>query len=133
MTVAGSDPSDRVVDLCTDHGWSLRPNLSDAILDELYGESTFTLMPFSYATGAKLKLLASLAHGVPYLATGVLKIDDGLDVPPSVSSDDPAVWGEAIRDVVESGISGEQRQALAGAAGPFSWQRSVDRLVAELS
>lgn len=133
IVVAGSNPSQRVVDLCTAHGWSLRPDLPDAELDALYEAATFTLMPFSYATGAKLKLLGSVAHGVPFLATGVLEFDDGLLVDPSVASDDPDVWVEAVTGVVEHGISQEQRRAITDAAEPYSWQRSVEMLVAGLS
>ena len=133
MVVAGSNPSQRVVDLCSSHGWSLRPDLPDAELDALYEAATFTLMPFAYATGAKLKLLGSVAHGVPFLATGVLEFDEGLLVEPSVASDDPDLWVEAVTGVVEHGISQEQRRAIADAARPYSWQKSVELLVAGLS
>ena len=73
VLVVGSNPSDKVSRLCRDLGWMLYPDVSDEELTRLYRTSTFSILPFRYTTGSKLKLLQSLANGVPCLATLALR------------------------------------------------------------
>jgi len=73
VLVVGSNPSDNVSRLCRDLGWMLYPDVSDEELTRLYRTSTFSILPFRYTTGSKLKLLQSLANGVPCLATLALR------------------------------------------------------------
>lgn len=94
--------------------------------------ASFAILPFPYATGAKLKLLASLAHGVPFLASASVDVDPGLLVAPSTVSDDPDDWVAALRGVASRGISADEREALTGAAAGYSWEQSVRILVAAL-
>lgn len=132
IVVAGSKPSREVATLCEDHGWALIANPTDGELDELYMTASFAILPFPYATGAKLKLLASLAHGVPFLASASVDVDPGLLVAPSTVSDDPDDWVAALRGVASRGISADEREALTGAAAGYSWEQSVRILVAAL-
>lgn len=131
VLVVGSNPSDEVARLCEDMGWKLYPNVSDEELGRLYQASTFSILPFRYTTGSKLKLLNSLAHGVPYLATLELRDQVGEVVYPCLASSDPGEWLDRIQDVRRNGITSDERIALANHARKYSWA-SVARYTFEV-
>lgn len=132
LTVAGSNPSKTVRAMCSDHGWTLIGDPSDDQLDELYLESTFSILPFAYATGSKLKLLASLAHGVPFLATEAVDVDAELMVAPSVRSSDPQIWVGTLDAVASRGITKDEREKLRATTQQYSWEHSVRSMVNQL-
>lgn len=129
LTVVGSTPLDETRALCRTQGWTLRENVSDDEMDRHFREATFSLLPFPYATGAKLKLLKSLAYGVPVLATSSVGAQADLVVPPSLMSDDPTAWADHAAAIQASGLSAEDRGQLRALAEAHSWDASAERLL----
>jgi glycosyltransferase involved in cell wall biosynthesis len=125
VTIAGSRPSLHIRQLAVRLGWSLRPDVSDEELDDLFASATFSLSPFSYATGAKLKLLKSLSYGVPVLATSAVQAQADLVGPPSLLSDEPNEWADHIESVLAQGIDRHTRQRLVAKAEEHSWTASA--------
>jgi glycosyltransferase involved in cell wall biosynthesis len=132
IVVVGSNPSSTVRELCRERGWALHPNVSDGELHRQYRAATFAILPFAYSTGAKLKLLETLAHGVPFLGTS--KVEAQLDKAPPLCllSDDPAAWQERVDEVKQQGIPEEQRKALVEVAHEHSWKSSAHVLSEKL-
>jgi glycosyltransferase involved in cell wall biosynthesis len=122
VTIAGSSPTATVTELCRSFGWTLRPDLSEQDLARLYKASTFSILPFRYSTGVKLKLLETFAFGVPCLASEVLSDDVGTLRYPSLASNDPLEWLRRIQQIHKDGISRSQRQSLATRAAGRSWK-----------
>lgn len=129
VLVVGSSPSAGVVQLCTAMNWSLHPDVSDEELERLFHSATFTVLPFSYATGAKLKLLNSLAHSIPFLATEHVQAQVADELPPGcLLANNPLAWVSHVQHVVKQGISTHMRQALRSAVRPFTWAHIAQRL-----
>jgi len=121
VVVAGSRPSKRMLQLCENMEWNLHADVTDEGISDLYLKAAFSLLPFPYTTGAKLKLLNSLAHGVPFLATTNLlhQVDEPLPV--CLFSDDPIDWLVHLKRALEVGISNDERWALVAYANKYSW------------
>jgi len=132
LTVAGSNPSQAVERLCANADWSLKPNVSDAELQSLYEGAAFAVLPFEYATGAKLKLLGALSHGVPVLATEHVAVDSSWEDETILFSSDPGEWLRHIRQVLGRGISNDDRTRLQDIARAFSWAASTEKLLVGL-
>lgn len=132
VEVVGSTPTDPVKQLCKANGWALHADVGDDELNRRYQSATFSILPFSYATGAKLKLLESLANGVPFLTT--TKVEAQIDrVPPlCLVSDKPHAWLERIQAVHASGLSADTRKTLLAAAEPHSWTARARLLIERL-
>ena len=133
VIVAGSAPSPAVRTLCREHGWRLHPDVSSEELRSLYKQATFALLPFPYATGAKLKLLGALAHGVPFLATEAVRSQAEACVYPSLIDSDPAAWIDRIETIRHDGLSAAHRDALFAVARTHSWEASVRRMIRVLN
>lgn len=129
VDVVGSDPLPDVVALCERQGWCLHPNVSDDALDALLARATATILPFAYSTGAKLKLLTSLAAGVPILGTSSVEAQQTLVQDPSLLSDDPSAWADRIAEIQNAGIDAETRARLRSIAVEHSWDASAARIV----
>lgn len=125
IAVAGSSPTRDIKRLVSDYGWTLHPDLSDDAFDTLLASATFTLLPFAYATGAKLKLLKSLAHGIPVLATEAVAAQRDLIEPPSLLSSDPQAWANHIAEIHKRGISTSERDHILARAQEHSWMKSA--------
>lgn len=121
VTVVGREPSQRVQELCKKMNWGLFANVSNEQLDDFMSQSTFTILPFSYTTGAKLKLLDSVAHGVPFLASTILSHQIESIIYPCLFSDDPAEWLKRIKEVGPGPISRKKSVALKQFAQSYSW------------
>ncbi|MDP2690263.1 MAG: glycosyltransferase [Deltaproteobacteria bacterium] len=132
VLVVGSRPSAAVVSLCAEHGWELHPDVSDEEMARLYASSAFSILPFHYVTGGKLKLLKTLASGVPFLST--IEMRDQVDelVYPCHFSNDPGEWVKRVLEIKERGISPEAREALVGYARRYSWPVIVSGLISRL-
>ena len=128
VRVAGSAPSRDVLALCERLGWSVHSDLTDAQMATVIETSTFTILPFDYATGAKLKLLKTMAHGVPFLATTRVSSQSQDCIDPSLISDEPNEWLERIRRILDDGISDSVRSRLRTAAQAHSWETSAKHL-----
>jgi hypothetical protein len=133
VMIAGSNPAPAVQQLCQSHGWSLHPNVSDEELRRLFLNATFSILPFPYATGAKLKLLNSLAHGVPFLATERISAQEETCVYPSLIADDPTEWLARIEVVRKEGISPSDRERILNVARQYSWAESARRITGLLA
>jgi glycosyltransferase involved in cell wall biosynthesis len=131
--VAGSSPSTEIMALCNSHRWQLHSDLPDARLEKIIESATFSLLPFSYATGAKLKLLKSMAHGVPFLATRMVAAQADACIYPSLMSDEPEEWVQRIQSVLREGISSDKRASLRDLAQQHSWEASVQTIIDALS
>ncbi|HYE57694.1 MAG TPA: glycosyltransferase [Rhodothermales bacterium] len=133
VDVVGSKPLPEVADLCARHGWRLHPDAPDETLDALFADATFSLLPFAYATGAKLKLLKSLAYGVPFLGTEAVEAQRSLATPPNLLSDDPSAWADHAARVQAEGIGAAARTRLRALAEAHSWDASAARFLAALA
>lgn len=133
MAVVGNSPSDPVKAMCEEHGWNLYPNAPDEQLHELLRNASFTLLPFEYATGAKLKLLESIAHGVPFLATSHV-LAQLESIPPScLLANDPSDWLAHVKTIQEKGQSIEDRVELVEIAKQHSWEASARGVFEQLA
>ena len=125
VDVVGNSPALRIESMCEEHGWGLHPNAPDELLHELLRKASFTLLPFEYATGAKLKLLESIAHGVPFLATSHV-LAQLESIPPScLLADDPADWLAHVEAIQKKGQSVGERTKLVDIAKRHSWEASA--------
>jgi hypothetical protein len=128
VQIVGSNPAQSVRDLSRQAGWRLYENVSDEELAKRLAESTFTLLPFAYVTGIKLKLIRSLGGGVPFLSTLAPK-PPGFALPPGCCfSDDPADWVRAVNSWLDRNDLGEVRARLLAVAQEYSWPAVVSRL-----
>lgn len=124
VDVVGSNPTRRVASLCQSLGWNLFSNVSDQQLSGFYRASTFSLLPFPYTAGVKLKLLETLAAGTPCLASELLANEIGILPYPCLISNDPVEWVNHVQLVRAAGISRHERAALAEFTRDRTW-RSV--------
>jgi glycosyltransferase involved in cell wall biosynthesis len=121
--IVGSNPTQAVRELCDSNDWMLFPDLPDEELKEKYQKSAFSILPFQYSTGAKIKLLNSLSAGLPVLATRNMLIYPGQDFSPNLYSDDVDDWIEHIHLFEKNGISRSQKKACQKFTEQFSWDR----------
>lgn len=133
VIVVGSGPTDRIRARCAQEGWTLEADVSDERLAALYERAAFAVLPFPYATGAKLKLLGALAHGTPFLATEQVSGQLSEAPAPAVFSNDPEVWAAACERVLQDGLSVRVRTAMRDEAARHSWEAVVDRFVDALA
>lgn len=132
MAVAGSQPAARIRQLCREQGWSLHPDLADEDLKALLVNSNFSILPFSYTTGAKLKLLASLAVGLPVMATANMNLLPGQDFPPNLYSDNPQDWLAHLTHSAQKSLLPETRTACQKFAARYAWQNIAERMNSDL-
>ena len=128
VDIVGRSPGDAVQRLAEKHAWRLHADVSENQLASLLRKASFTFLPFPYGTGAKLKLLESLAHGVPFLATTHVRAQ--LDsIPPLCLFDNaPSAWLSHIQSTNANGQSLEDRMALVDVAKGHSWEASAKRV-----
>jgi hypothetical protein len=125
VRIIGSSPTPQVRGLCATQGWDLRPDTTNDVFAALVRESTFTMLPFPYSNGIKLKLIRTLGSGVPFLSTLACR-------PPNFSTpagccfaDDPAEWVTTIRKWLSAPNKGELRSSLLNLACEYSWPKVV--------
>jgi len=128
VRIVGSNPTVQIEKLCSSKGWDLLSNVTEEELVACYGWADFSLLPFPYATGGKLKLLKSMSLGVPFLATTAIagQLDDVCD--PSLISDSPWDWLGRVRKVQMDGITQPQRNQLMMVAEKNSWRNIAEYL-----
>jgi hypothetical protein len=132
IQIIGSQPTPQIEQLCAGNQWQLFPNVSDERLEELLAATTFTLLPFPYSTGVKLKLFRSLGSGIPFLSTKASE-PAGFDRPPFCCfSDEPAVWVETIRQYQAAPEPDKIREELLQIGQTYSWPSVVGRLVNDI-
>jgi hypothetical protein len=132
VVVVGSRPSKRVVNLCNRMNWRLHKNVSDQELRDLYQGATFSVLSFPYTTGAKLKLLSSLAHATPFLATANMRPLVDSEIFPCLFSDDPVEWVGRVRKIESQGVKESERLDLVNYARRYSWDAVAGKMFDEL-
>lgn len=132
VVVAGSNPSSGVKALCNESGFKLYPDVTNEKLQELFSSATFSILPFHYVTGGKLKLLKSLSYGVPFLST--LEMADQIDklLFPCLTSNTPMEWVSRVAEVMKDGIGANAREELVEYSRRFSWHKIASGVVASL-
>lgn len=133
ILIVGSKPSAAVERLGGRMGWRLLGNVSDQELRYLYSISMFSILPFQYTTGGKLKLLKSLSNGVPYLATPVLGDQIEKVLYPCLISGDPKEWLTQIGTIQKRGVTESERIALIDYAKKHSWSSVAYNMFQSLS
>lgn len=130
VVVVGSNPTEEVVSLCQQMGWKLHQNVTDEQLQNLFVNADFSLMPFTYTNGAKLKLLNSLAHGVPFLGTENAG-QQLTELPQNcLANNEPQAWVDHIMAVRSRGDFIEtDRASLVEFASQYSWDTVTKQLL----
>jgi len=130
VVVAGSNPSSSMRKLIIAAGWELRENLSDLGLARAFEEAHFSILPFQYGAGSKLKFFEAIAKGVPILST--IAGACGQKSPPafSVVSDDPNIWRKAI--ISQQSLPDEWRQISEEWAIDYRWKNLTEPLAKRL-
>lgn len=130
--VVGSNPSSKIVQLCKRNEWSLHPNISDDQLSSLYQRADFSILPFPYTTGSKLKLLHSIANNVPFIATTNLsqQIEDAPNL--CLFSDDPEKWIEHINNISGQKLAARDFEEIRKIAERYSWGRVTEDLYEDI-
>ena len=121
--VAGSRPTTAVRRLCVAQGWQLFADISDDDLQRLFVQANFAILPFPYTTGAKMKLLNSLAGGLPVLATTIMNYLPGQNFLPNLYSDSPEEWIQHLRRFTHIGMSRQSRESCQKFAAQYSWKK----------
>jgi hypothetical protein len=128
VRVVGSSPAPAIRRLCAKAGWELRADVSDESLSQLLRETTFTILPFPYSNGIKLKLLRSLGSGVPFISTRACR-PPGFKVPAGCCfADEPKEWCETISNWLDRADRNEVREELRLLAQDYSWPSVVTRM-----
>ena len=92
LVVAGANPSAAIQAMARRNQWELRSNLNEAQVNQVFEESHFSVMPFEYGEGSKLKFFDACVRGVPILST-VSGACGQQGVPCFVTiSEDPKAW-----------------------------------------
>lgn len=130
--VAGKNPIWAVKKLCSEERWKLFPNLSNEELNNLHQKATFGILPFPYTTGAKIKLLNSLALGLPIMATTNMNCLVDQDFYPNLYSDNPKEWTKHAIKFTGNGVSIEDRINCQKFVSKYSWSSIADRFDSDL-
>lgn len=133
ITVAGSQPGRTITKLCAEEGWKLRADLPDDELQACYRQSMFSILPFPYTTGAKLKLLHSLAAGLPVMATANMKSMPDQDFLPNLYADDPQAWLKHLESYSRAGLPPETPAICQSFASRYRWQTIVEQFDRDLT
>lgn len=127
LTVAGSKPTKAVASLCSNWHWSLKSNVPDEELEDLYADAHYAILPFPYGCGSKLKLAEACARGLPVLSTGPGATGVETQLPVNVRvTDRPEEWAQAIR---ESQFTTELEKEGLKFAYLYSWELAASTLL----
>lgn len=129
VTIVGKQPTRKIKKLCREMSWELLANVSEEQLKECFEKATFSILPFSYTSGAKLKLLDSVAHGVPFLATSVLAHQLESVIYPCLYSDSPLEWLQRMKEVGPGAVSKDHKLALQQLSKLNSWDNLTVKLL----
>jgi len=132
VRIVGSSPSPMVRRVCSEAGWELYADVDETRLVDLLATTTFTILPFSYANGIKLKLIRSLGSGIPFLSTAVCQPSTFTAPPYCRFSDAPLDWCNAIAAWDAVADQTEAHEQLYRIAEAHSWPACVEKLVADL-
>jgi glycosyltransferase involved in cell wall biosynthesis len=123
VKIVGSNPTPDVQRLCRHYGFELFANVSDTELAQHFAWADFSLLPFPYSTGTKLKLLDSIARGTPILATSSIGHFEGIgSATACLVSDAPSEWAQHVLKWRTEGISKTVREKLIQVARGWTWE-----------
>ena len=128
VLVVGSNPSSEVIKLCQRFGWYLSRNVSDGELEALYARADFSILPFDYVTGGKLKVLKSLALGIPFLGTSVIRSQVEPLIYPCLADDSPGRWIDRIKECMVEGDHDAHADKLREYAKQYSWPKLAGKM-----
>ncbi len=114
FAIVGSNPPPDVLALAGD-AISVRANVSDAELRELYRTARVAAVPLRYGAGVKLKVVEALREGLPLVTTSI-----GAQGVPGLESvaaicDEPQAFADAVCRLLTDGIA--VGRAVDGAGG----------------
>ena len=134
FVIAGSNPPPDVLALAND-AISVRANVSDAELRELYRTARVAVVPLRYGAGVKLKVVEALREGLPLVTTWIgAQGVPGLELVAAIH-DEPEPFADAVCRLLTDGIAwAEQSTAqMEYAAAHYSEVAFRDSLVSALA
>jgi O-antigen biosynthesis protein len=134
LTIAGSNPPSDVRALACD-AISVRANVSDDELRELYRTARVAAVPLRYGAGVKLKVVEALREGLPLVTTSIgAQGLPGLEFVASIR-DEPCGFADAVCDLLTDGIAWAERSVaqVDYAAARYSEAVFRDSLVQALA
>ncbi len=109
--IAGSDPPREVRALAGD-AISVRANVSDGELRELYRTARVAAVPLRYGAGVKLKVVEALREGLPLVTTSIgAQGVPGLQEVASIC-DDPQEFADAVCTLLTDDIAWAERSVV---------------------
>ncbi|GAB2778928.1 glycosyltransferase [Rhabdobacter roseus] len=133
ITIVGSNPNNKIISLCQTFDWHLYPNVSDEELNRLLQASDFSILPFQYSTGAKLKQTKSISNGIPYLSTETIQALDEPLPPYCLNSNLPNEWVRHINNIKYKNSKSKILNTLIDFSKNISWEISISNLYKEIS
>ncbi len=131
MVVAGANPSTAITALCSQHGWELQVDLTEAEVDAVFEQTHFSVMPFFYGAGSKLKFFDAVTRGVPVLSTQAGACGQSSHLPTFVTvSDDPQVWRKVVGETTS--LVSDWKEQVDEFGNEYGWPAIARRLGAEL-
>lgn len=130
MLVAGAHPSPAIRQLCQQHGWQLKQDLTEEQVDEVFASAHFSVLPFTYGAGSKLKFFDACLRGVPVLSTAAGACGQA-SLPRFVTvSDDPQVWLQRIQHT--NGLDHDWQVQVATFGEEYNWKAIAARVIPHL-
>jgi hypothetical protein len=131
LVVAGANPNPAIIALCAANGWTLRRDLTDEEVSAIYEETHYSILPFSYGAGSKLKLHDAIGRGVPVLTTEAGACGGTANLPSYVTvSNDPQEWSRVIE--AGQGRGTDLQQEVREYAKAYEWDELVRPLAERL-
>ncbi len=132
MVVAGANPSSAITALCSQHGWKLQVNLTEAEVDSVFEQTHYSVMPFFYGAGSKLKFFDAVTRGVPVLSTQAGACGQSSHLPTFVTvSDDPQVWRKVVGETTS--LDSDWKEQVVEFGNEYGWPAIARRLATELA
>jgi O-antigen biosynthesis protein len=134
FTIVGSNPPPDVKALASD-AVSVRANVSEAELRELYRTARVAAVPLRYGAGVKLKVVEALREGLPLVTTSIgAQGVPGLELVASIC-DEPQAFADAVCMLLTDDIAWQDRSAAQAdyAAAHYSEAAFGDSLARALA
>jgi len=101
VVIAGAMPPQKVLDLASDRRVRIVPNPPN--MDEVASECSLSVVPLRIGSGTRIKILHSLALGLPTISTSLgcegLEVEDGTHL---LIRDEPAEFARAIAQLLSN-------------------------------
>jgi hypothetical protein len=131
LRVVGSNPTPQVISLCHSMNWTLFRDVNEEELANNYKWADYSILPFSYSNGNKLKLYSTLARGVPFLASSQVVLHE-FTMDKCLSSNDANLWVDMLSlDFIESHTNADFSR-LKEVALKYSWTYLAEELAQKI-